>query len=78
MLRLRPADYRRLVQLLEEGVTDLDFNKIRNGNYCALVPQENGFYQLWCGDMMLFLAAMDFFELVDLVRAAAQKLDRLK
>lgn len=44
MLHLRISDFRRVVRLLEEGVTELEFKVIRDGNHCALVPQENGFY----------------------------------
>ena len=75
MLHLRTHDFRRVVRLLEEGVTELNFRVIRDGNHCALVPQENGFYQLWCGDIMLLLDSMDFLNFVDLARTAARQIN---
>ena len=74
-VRLRSNDFRRMVRLLEEGVTELNFNKICDGNL-VLVPQENGYHQLWCGNMMLLLDSLAFLQLVQLVRAAAEQLDK--
>ena len=76
-LRLHPNDFRRAVRLLEEGVTELGFNKVSEGN-CMVVPQENGFYQFWYGNVMLILDSLAFFQLVDLVRAAECQLDKLR
>lgn len=75
-VRLRPNDFRRTVRLLEEGVTELSFNKICNGNY-KVVQQENGYYQLWFGEVMLLLDVTDYLRLVDLARVAEQQLNKL-
>jgi hypothetical protein len=75
-VRLRPNDFRRMVRLLEEGVTELNFNKLCDGSL-ILVPQENGYHQFWCGNIMLLLDALAFLQLVQLARAAAQQLDEL-
>ena len=74
-VRLRPNDFRRMVRLLEEGATELNFNKICDGNL-ILVPQENGCHQVWCGNVMLLLDALAFLQLVQLARAAARQLDK--
>jgi len=73
---LRPVDFMRAVQLLERSTATPDFTQL-NGERCCLVRQKNGCFQLWLGNVALFLPQAELPRLIELVRAGVPALERV-
>jgi hypothetical protein len=72
---LRPDDFRRVANLLEQSAAPR-WIELR-GEDCGLIRQQNGCFQLWIGQTVLFLPEAELRQLIELVRAARPALDRV-
>jgi hypothetical protein len=75
---LQPADFLRIVRLLEQSVAAADFTQLwGDQRHCCLVRQQNGCFQLWLGNTVLFLTFSDLPRLIELVRLALPQLSHV-
>lgn len=72
---LRPDDFRRVVNLLEQSAAP-HWVELR-GEGCGLIRQHNGCFQLWIGQAVLFLLEAELRQLVELVRVARPILEQI-
>ena len=70
-VRLCPLEFFQLEQLLEEGVVDLELEKISDGRFCLQQPQLCQ-YRLGLGQLELNMDLPDFLKLVWLTYKAAR------
>ncbi len=76
MLHLQASDFKRLVKCLEQGLTTVQLGEIEDKGFCRIVQQENGYYQVWLGDILIFLTTAEFLKFANLLRRASQKMGR--
>lgn len=77
LFHLRPADFLRLVRLLDRWLAQPTLTAMRDQGYCCLVRQTNGCYQLWVGDTALFLTEPELPRLVELIQLAMPQVSHL-
>lgn len=70
-VRLCPPEFFQLEQLLEEGVVELELEKISDGRFCLQQPQLCQ-YRLSLGQLELNMDLPDFLKLVKLTYKAAR------
>ncbi len=75
-LRLRPANFERLTDLLKQVKAAPDPARVGRKQYFGLIRQENGGCQLWAGDVALFFGPTDFLLFADLLLNARQRLGK--
>lgn len=72
-IHLRPANFARLVRLLETGVVELNLTEACDGRRCCLKQIAPGNFQLQLGRAKLELSLMDFLTLADMARLVARQ-----
>jgi hypothetical protein len=75
-IHLRPANFTRLIRLLEIGIVELDLVEACDGPGCRLKQVKLGYFQLQLGRTRFDLSLMDFLDLAEMARAAARRLAR--
>jgi hypothetical protein len=73
-IHLRPANFTRLIRLLEIGIVELDLAEACDGPSCRLKQVKPGHFQLQLGRTRFDLTLLDFLDLAEMARAAARRL----
>ncbi|MCB0167129.1 MAG: hypothetical protein KDI79_23070 [Anaerolineae bacterium] len=72
-LMISPVKFNHMVNLLEEGVFEIELCRIKCGP-CRLMQEEPGCFHLWVENVGFDLNLLEFLDLVRLVREAARQL----
>lgn len=73
-IHLRPANFARLVRLLERGVVELELKEASEGRSCCLKQITLGAFHLQLGHFELELTLTDFLALAKITRLASRQL----
>ena len=73
-IHLRPANFARLVRLLEKGVVELEMQEAHEGRSCCLKQTRLGAFHLQLGHVGLDLTLLDFLALAEITRLATRQL----